>query len=383
MRPGGQLHGLRILTRSAPVASTPTSRGSSLKRTVRAPAPPVRSQASRTSGPECPAQPSMLTAEPSHRTRCFCAPRSAKADQNSRHSYSAVRAIRTVEWLLGVMTGGPMPGLLSHVTAVRVMSVRRRAGRAAAGTPDRSLRGRGRRSTGPSRGSRRARHLLRARPGSGCPAAGQAGQQGDAVALVTAAVGAARNAEPQQRHRADVAAHLQLDAGFPVRSFPGRAVTVQPGTEQLIGQVAAADQRGSHVSAEHRSTVVVPLGNGGRPGCPGAAGAAPTAWWRWRPPARGYRRARPGQSRPRGPRRPHRRSTRHAGARCSSRYTRPAASGRPGDPPAGSARGRTHRHPSAAAQDRRSWYREGDALQAPGRCRRAEVAAPGHGALAP
>ena len=59
--------------------------------------------------------------------------------------------------------------------------------------------------------------------------AGEAGQQRDAVALEVAAVGSARNAEPQERHGPDVVADLAFDVGFLAGALAGRAVAVKPG----------------------------------------------------------------------------------------------------------------------------------------------------------
>jgi hypothetical protein len=67
-----------------------------------------------------------------------------------------------------------------------------------------------------------------------------AGEQSDAVALDIGAVGPAGNAEPQQRHGADVAADLTFDAGFLAGALAGRSVAVEPGGEQVIRQGVAA-----------------------------------------------------------------------------------------------------------------------------------------------
>jgi hypothetical protein len=73
--------------------------------------------------------------------------------------------------------------------------------------------------------------------------AGDAGEQGDAVFLEVAAVISAGDAEPQERHGADVAADLAFDACFLAGALAGRPVAVKPGSEQVIRQAVAASSR--------------------------------------------------------------------------------------------------------------------------------------------
>ena len=136
------------------------------------------------------------------------------------------------------------------------MSAGLRAGLAGGGRPDRSGRRRGGRSTGPTRGSRLARRGGRASWCWADLARRRGGQQRDAVALEVAAVGSAGNAEPQERHGADVAAGLAFDAGFLAGALAGRPAAVKPGGEHVIRQAVAADEGSADVPAEHRRAVV-------------------------------------------------------------------------------------------------------------------------------
>ena len=54
------------------------------------------------------------------------------------------------------------------------------------------------------------------------------------VALEVATVGSVGNAEPQERHGADVVADLAFDVGFLAGALAGRAVAVKPGGEQVV-----------------------------------------------------------------------------------------------------------------------------------------------------
>ena len=87
-------------------------------------------------------------------------------------------------------------------------------------------------------------------------AAGEAGQQRDAVAFQEAAVGSAGNVQPQERHGPDVAADLAFDVGFLAGALAGRAVAVKPGGEQVIWQAVAADEGCADMPTEHRCTMV-------------------------------------------------------------------------------------------------------------------------------
>ena len=57
-----------------------------------------------------------------------------------------------------------------------------------------------------------------------------------------------------------MAADGAFDAGFLAGTLTGRAVAVQPGREQVAGQVVAADEGGAHVPAEYGGPVVASAG---------------------------------------------------------------------------------------------------------------------------
>lgn len=85
---------------------------------------------------------------------------------------------------------------------------------------------------------------------------GEAGGQGDAVALYEAASGDIGDSEPEERHRPDVAADCLLNVGFLRREARPGPMPVQPGVQQLAPALVPANEGGADVAAEDRGAVV-------------------------------------------------------------------------------------------------------------------------------
>jgi len=80
------------------------------------------------------------------------------------------------------------------------------------------------------------------------------------VAFDTGAVFPVWDRKPKERHGADVTADREFNLALQARPLSARATAIEPGVEKLIGQVVALDDRGSHMSAEHRRAVVSATG---------------------------------------------------------------------------------------------------------------------------